>query len=75
MSFMKSQNLSAFFFFYVRGCGRESGKEEFVTCFLVAVAFLCPEVWGGGGGLRYFWFGFFATALWSILPPLSLGQG
>lgn len=41
-------------FFNVRGCGRGSGEKAFVTHFVVAVAFLCPEVLGRGWALSCF---------------------
>lgn len=37
-----------FLFFYMRGCGRGSREKAVVTHFVVAVAFLCPKVFGGG---------------------------
>lgn len=36
-----------FLFFYMRGCGRGSREKAVVTHFVVAVAFLCPNVFGG----------------------------
>lgn len=43
-----------FLFFNMRGCGRRSGEKAFVTRFVVAVAFLCPEVLGRGWALSCF---------------------
>lgn len=58
-----------FSFFNMKGCGRGSGEKAFVTRFVVAVAFLCPEVLGRGWALSCFVF--FATG---GLPPLSPGR-
>lgn len=62
-----------FLFFYMRGCGRGSREKAVVTHFVVAVAFLCPKVFGGGLCPVLFCF-LCNSPVESALPPPSLGQ-
>lgn len=61
-----------FSFFNMKGCGRGSGEKAFVTRFVVAVAFLCPEVLGRGVGFVLFCF--LCNCPLECLPPLSPGR-